>query len=221
MKKHPWYTRNPVIILLLIIFFPAGLFLMWKYTKWNKKVKWAITGFFAFILFIGAITPDSKEIKQQSGVASTPAPVVSEEKQEQKPVRALEKIENTLSKYDAEVTMWSGDDFATEDNAPYNLVVNFPFNNIYECDNAKRMSFDIFKALYEDNDIRPKLSRVLITVPYSLRVSLGASDGTPMGEKKTFGGPTNFWKVMENFLGEDETGDLGNRTWASYLTKCE
>lgn len=31
-----WYKKTGWIIFLLIFFFPVGLFLMWKYAKWNK-----------------------------------------------------------------------------------------------------------------------------------------------------------------------------------------
>lgn len=34
-----WYKSNTAIIALLIIFFPAGLFLMWKYSKWSMRNK--------------------------------------------------------------------------------------------------------------------------------------------------------------------------------------
>lgn len=38
-----WYQKPAAIVILLILFFPAGLFLMWKYAKWDKKVKWTLT----------------------------------------------------------------------------------------------------------------------------------------------------------------------------------
>jgi type IV secretory pathway VirB10-like protein len=54
-----WYEKTGWIIALLILFFPAGLFLMWKYTNWNKTVKWVVTGIFAFFVLVSAVTPDS------------------------------------------------------------------------------------------------------------------------------------------------------------------
>lgn len=48
--KPKWYTKTWVVILLLILFWPIGLFLMWRYKKdWNKVVKIIIT-----VLFIAA-----------------------------------------------------------------------------------------------------------------------------------------------------------------------
>lgn len=50
--KKKWYQQTGWIIFLLIVFFPVGLFLMWKYTNWNKWLKIGITLFFVWALFI-------------------------------------------------------------------------------------------------------------------------------------------------------------------------
>lgn len=50
MMNQKWYEKNLSIILLLIFFFPVGLFLMWKYSNWNKVVKIAISIFFGLFL---------------------------------------------------------------------------------------------------------------------------------------------------------------------------
>lgn len=49
MKKK-WYQSTLAIIASLIIFFPLGLFLMWKYASWNKILKIVITVIFTIIL---------------------------------------------------------------------------------------------------------------------------------------------------------------------------
>jgi len=48
--NQKWYEKNFVIILFLIFFFPVGLFLMWKYTNWNKVVKIVISIFFGIVV---------------------------------------------------------------------------------------------------------------------------------------------------------------------------
>lgn len=48
-----WYQKTGWAIAFLIIFFPIGLFLMWKHTNWNKIIKIIITAIFIFA-FIGA-----------------------------------------------------------------------------------------------------------------------------------------------------------------------
>lgn len=74
-----WYQNNLVIIGLLILFFPAGLFLMWKYAGWNRVVKWVITAFFALVVLGSALnpgktTPTSIPTQSQSVVESSPTP---------------------------------------------------------------------------------------------------------------------------------------------------
>lgn len=44
--NQKWYEKNLSIILFLIFFFPVGLFLMWKYSRWNKVIKIVISIFF-------------------------------------------------------------------------------------------------------------------------------------------------------------------------------
>jgi len=48
--KKKWYQKTGWIIALLILFFPVGLFLMWKYANWNKVVKGVVTGVFALMV---------------------------------------------------------------------------------------------------------------------------------------------------------------------------
>jgi len=55
-QKDPWYKSNAGIITLLIFFFPAGLYLMWQYAKWNPKAKWIVTGVLAFFVLLSAIS---------------------------------------------------------------------------------------------------------------------------------------------------------------------
>lgn len=42
-KSKKWFKQTGWIIALLVIFWPVGLFLMWKYTKWQKWVKVAVS----------------------------------------------------------------------------------------------------------------------------------------------------------------------------------
>lgn len=57
-----WYERNVSIVLLLIFFFPVGLFLMWKYANWKPIAKMIVTALIA----IGCI-----------GVILNPAPAAT------------------------------------------------------------------------------------------------------------------------------------------------
>lgn len=63
MNKN-WYKNSIVIIALLVLFFPVGLFLMWKYANWNKVVKWVITG--VFVLLVISSATSSKNTKTEN-----------------------------------------------------------------------------------------------------------------------------------------------------------
>ena len=52
--KKKWYQKTAWILLLLLFFFPLGLFLMIRYTKWNKLVK-TVLGVFSGFWFISLI----------------------------------------------------------------------------------------------------------------------------------------------------------------------
>lgn len=55
VPKAPFYSQTWFVILMMFCCcFPVGLFLMWKYDKFNKPVRIIITVFFA-ICFIGAV----------------------------------------------------------------------------------------------------------------------------------------------------------------------
>lgn len=72
--KRKWYTTNWGTILLLVFFFPAGIFLMWRYTNWHKYAKVGITGFFALMLFAGMFVEDDTQTASntsQEAVVST------------------------------------------------------------------------------------------------------------------------------------------------------
>lgn len=58
--EKKWYQKNIWIIVLLILFFPLGLFLMWKYANWKKFIKIIVSVFFALCV-VGAILPSSLE----------------------------------------------------------------------------------------------------------------------------------------------------------------
>lgn len=45
-----WYEKKPVIITLLILFFPIGLPLMWKFSPWAKRTKWLVSGVIAVLV---------------------------------------------------------------------------------------------------------------------------------------------------------------------------
>jgi len=49
-QKLKWHHRPISIILLLIVFFPLGLYFMWKNGIWSNTSRWVISIFFALIV---------------------------------------------------------------------------------------------------------------------------------------------------------------------------
>ena len=57
------YEKNWFIILMLVLFFPVGLFLMWKNAKWHKTVKIIISVLFAAAVIFSNGSEESKNIE--------------------------------------------------------------------------------------------------------------------------------------------------------------
>ena len=68
-EPQKWYQKTFGIILLLIFFFPIGLYLMWRYGKWNKTVKIVVT---AALVIIGIGSLFTPKVKVDSITLSIP-----------------------------------------------------------------------------------------------------------------------------------------------------
>ena len=103
-----WYQKTWGIVALLILFFPVGLYLMWKHASWNKTAKWIVTGVFAFFVLVSAFSPDSTKTSNTATQNTTPtaSPVteaesqtttdtVTEQEQAVEPTKAPAKATNT------------------------------------------------------------------------------------------------------------------------------
>lgn len=71
--KKRWYQSNFWIIFFLIVFFPVGLYLMWRHSKWNKVVKVLVTAFFVYAVVQSGSTQDSAPTKVPA-ITATPTP---------------------------------------------------------------------------------------------------------------------------------------------------
>ena len=45
-----WFQKQTGVIILLILFFPVGLYLMWKNQLWTKKTRWIVSGVIAVLV---------------------------------------------------------------------------------------------------------------------------------------------------------------------------
>lgn len=81
-----WYKTNLGIIALLILFFPVGIFLMWKYASWHKYLKIGVTTIFVLFILAGALgsddkqitTPETPSVAQPSPKTDKPNPAANE-----------------------------------------------------------------------------------------------------------------------------------------------
>lgn len=60
MGNKKWYQKSWGIILILFLFFPIGIFLMWKHSNWNKLIKIIITIILVFPFIIVMFTGNSE-----------------------------------------------------------------------------------------------------------------------------------------------------------------
>lgn len=76
---QPWYTQTWVIVLALLFFFPLGLFLMWRFQRWDVWIKTVITvaGSLLTILFIvGAAVGGEDDGGEGVRQEASPSPTV-------------------------------------------------------------------------------------------------------------------------------------------------
>lgn len=82
-----FYQKTWFIILMLIFVWPVGLFLMWKYTAWNKILKGVITVFLVWLAY-GMITAKPQPKQEAVAPAKTEQPAKLPEKKEEKQAKA-------------------------------------------------------------------------------------------------------------------------------------
>lgn len=73
--NKPWYQRNFWIIILLIFFFPVGLYLMWKYSPWSGLAKGLVTAIVALVFFanLGSDTENTAPVAEEEPALEQPA----------------------------------------------------------------------------------------------------------------------------------------------------
>lgn len=73
MEKEKFYQKTWFTVLFLILFFPIGLFTMWKYKKFNKVARIVITVLLVFFWSIIVLGDDSDSTDSTSDKTSTKA----------------------------------------------------------------------------------------------------------------------------------------------------
>jgi tellurite resistance protein TerA len=88
LKKQPatsnsWYDNKVVVIILLFLFFPVGLYAMWKNKKFSDKTKWIVSGFFSILVLISVFSKEKQTTSMSSSGLRTPVVSVPAEAPEQ------------------------------------------------------------------------------------------------------------------------------------------
>jgi len=72
-----WHQKTSSVIVLLIFFFPIGIYLMWKNELWTKQIRWIVTGIIALLIVINANNnkndKKSSSSKSESNYNSNPS----------------------------------------------------------------------------------------------------------------------------------------------------
>ncbi len=80
---HPWYTKTWVVILALWLFFPVGLYLMWRFTRWEVWVKTVVSViislFVILVVVSAAIGGDETDDDEAAARDVIPSPMVDVE----------------------------------------------------------------------------------------------------------------------------------------------
>ncbi len=89
-NNNKWYEKTPAIVLLLIFFFPVGLYLMWKYTNWAKGAKIGVSvlaGIVVIAVLANPSTPQTNNTasKEDTKQESTKVETRSEQKPAEEP----------------------------------------------------------------------------------------------------------------------------------------
>ena len=74
LDRTPFLSKTWAVILMLIIFFPAGIYGMWRYNKFQLKSRLIITAFFAIILFlfysiVKSGSPESNQVESSVAIS--------------------------------------------------------------------------------------------------------------------------------------------------------
>jgi len=66
-EAHPIWKNQVVIAAVIVLFFPLGLFLMWRYAPWRTVLKWLWTILVILIFITVFLRPPSDEPDTFSG----------------------------------------------------------------------------------------------------------------------------------------------------------
>lgn len=99
-NNNKWYEKTPAIVLLLIFFFPVGLYLMWKYTNWAKGAKIGVSILAGIVVIVALANPstpqtDNTASKNNTNKEAAKVETKPEQKSSEKPKTDQKSVEET------------------------------------------------------------------------------------------------------------------------------
>lgn len=91
MPKQPFFEKTWFAILMLFIFAPIGIFLIWKYDKFNKFARISLSILFGLTFLIAVIPTDSDDVATDTSTAPEEATVEAEPEAEPEPELTAEE----------------------------------------------------------------------------------------------------------------------------------
>ena len=176
-KVQKGYTKTWIIILFLILFFPVGLYLMWK-GNWNKTVKIVVTIFFALAVIGNIVSSSGKNATSaapdQAAASSSASQPAQEPKQEERKEVSISQAEEkksagmgeTLEYKGLYITLDSVEYYADESEFPLDeadpgkqfVVLRFTASNESGQDDHINMFFE--ESYCDDVAIEPEIMMV-------------------------------------------------------------
>jgi hypothetical protein len=144
--QSKWYDKTWLVIILCIIFFPAGLYGIWKNQSISKGWKIGVTVVIALIVFAQLGKEDKGGSSQADNLSSSSNEQTEQKTEESKSVRVGEVLHTdyfdiTVNKVSLEDRVNTGNEFAdlkAEQGNMY-LIINATFKNT---DQESRMLMD-------------------------------------------------------------------------------
>ena len=90
------YEKNWFIILMLVLFFPVGLFLMWKNAKWHKTVKIIVTALIVVMAIFSNGSEESKNVETKDTNAEVETIVETKDANVEKETTKTDKAEDNV-----------------------------------------------------------------------------------------------------------------------------
>jgi len=143
-KKSSWYDNKVIVIALLVVFFPVGLYGMWQNKQFTNKTKWIVSGIFALLIVLSGAGKDKKNQSAQPDVKVAQTSSQNQENQTQVSEPATQKEEPEQS-------------FKTEEPKPEvsKAVESISFADIkYNMTNMTELQFKEYVKSLEGKTIR-------------------------------------------------------------------